>query len=101
LKAICGRDAKAVREVAGKFGWETAVTNWRAVIDDPEIDIIDICTPNDSHAEIAIAAAKAGKAILCEKPLVMRTASGGVQDTLIFQAVFESWSDAFSSNNVG
>jgi hypothetical protein len=40
LKAICGRDAKAVREVAGKFGWETAVTNWRVVIDDPEIDII-------------------------------------------------------------
>ena len=69
LKTICGRDAKAVREVAGKFGWETAVTNWRAVVDDPEIDIIDICTPNDAHAEIAIAAAKAGKAILCEKPL--------------------------------
>jgi len=74
LKAICGRDAKAVREVAGKFGWETAVTNWRAVIDDPEIDIIDICTPNDSHAEIAIAAAKAGKAILCEKPLARNVA---------------------------
>ena len=74
LKAICGRDAKAVREAAGKFGWETAVTNWHTVIDDPEIDIIDICTPNDSHAEIAIAAAKAGKAILCEKPLARNVA---------------------------
>jgi predicted dehydrogenase len=74
LKTICGRDAKAVREVAGKFGWESAVTNWRAVVDDPEIDIIDICTPNDSHAEIAIAAAKAGKAILCEKPLARNVA---------------------------
>jgi predicted dehydrogenase len=74
LKAICGRDAKAVREVAGKFGWESAVTNWRAVVDDPEIDIVDICTPNDSHAEIAIAAAKTGKAILCEKPLARNVA---------------------------
>ena len=71
LRAICGRDAKTVREVAGKFGWETAVTNWRAVVDDPEIDI---CTPNDSHAEIAIAAAKAGKAVLCEKPLARNVA---------------------------
>jgi len=69
LKTICGRDMAAAKKAAAHFGWEMAVTDWRQVIDDPEIDIIDICTPNDSHAEIAIAAARAGKAILCEKPL--------------------------------
>ena len=51
------------------FGWEKSATDWRTVVDDPEIDIIDISTPNDSHAEIAMAAAAAGKAIICEKPL--------------------------------
>ncbi|MGH8164878.1 MAG: Gfo/Idh/MocA family protein, partial [Rhodanobacteraceae bacterium] len=69
MKTICGRDARAVRKAARQLGWEKSVGDWREVIDDPEIDIIDICTPNDSHAEIAIAAAAAGKAILCEKPL--------------------------------
>eukprot|EP00873_Tetraselmis_striata_P031716 jgi/Tetstr1/451980/TSEL_039016.t1 len=52
-----------------RFGFEDASADWRAVIARPDIDIIDICTPNDSHAEIAIAAAKAGKHIICEKPL--------------------------------
>jgi predicted dehydrogenase len=69
LKTICGRDRAAAKKAAAHFGWETAVTDWRQLLDDPEIDIIDICTPNDSHAEIAMAAARAGKAILCEKPL--------------------------------
>ncbi len=68
-KTICGRDHKKVAAAAAKFGWEKSVTDWREVVADPEIDIIDICTPNDSHAEIAIAAAQAGKAVLCEKPL--------------------------------
>ena len=87
LKAICGRDAKAVRQAATTFGWETAVTNWRAVVDDPEIDI---CTPNDSHAEIAIAAAKAGKAILCEKPLARNVALRPVLVALGYVGVFMS-----------
>ena len=52
-----------------RFGFEEASADWRAVIARPDIDIIDICTPNNSHAEIAIAAAKAGKHIICEKPL--------------------------------
>ena len=69
MKTICGRDARAVQKAAADFGWEQSATDWRAVVDDPEIDIIDISTPNDTHAEIAIAAAAAGKAILCEKPL--------------------------------
>ena len=74
LKTICGRDQRAVKKAAKQLGWEKAATDWREVVDDPEIQIIDICTPNDSHAEIAIAAARAGKAILCEKPLARDTA---------------------------
>ena len=69
LKTICGRNRAAVKKAATKLGWENAQTDWRRVIDDSKIDIVDICTPNDSHCEIAIAAAQAGKAILCEKPL--------------------------------
>src|SRR5712691_7232269 len=69
MKTICGRDARTVQKAAADFGWEQSAGDWHAVVDDPEIDIIDICTPNDTHAEIAIAAAAAGKAILCEKPL--------------------------------
>lgn len=69
LKTICGRDSAAVAAAAKTFGWEKSATDWRAVVDDPEIDLVDISTPNDSHAEIALAAAAAGKAIICEKPL--------------------------------
>ncbi len=69
LRTICGRDARALKKSAAQFGWEKCETDWRAVVDDPEIDVIDITTPNDSHCEIALAAAAAGKAILCEKPL--------------------------------
>ncbi|MDQ6913163.1 MAG: Gfo/Idh/MocA family oxidoreductase [Verrucomicrobiota bacterium] len=69
MKAICGRNRAAVKKAAAKFSWEKFATDWRDVIADPEIDIIDICTPNDTHCEIAVAAARAGKAILCEKPL--------------------------------
>jgi predicted dehydrogenase len=71
MSTLCGRDARAVRKSAARFGWEKTATDWRAVVDDLVIDIIDISTPNDSHAEIAIAAAAAGKAILCEKPLAL------------------------------
>ena len=69
LKTICGRNRAAVKKAATKLGWENTQTDWRRVIDDSKIDIVDICTPNDTHCEIAIAAAQAGKAILCEKPL--------------------------------
>ncbi len=58
-----------MKQAAAKLGWQNFSTDWRAVVADPGIDVIDICTPNDSHGEIAIAAARAGKAILCEKPL--------------------------------
>lgn len=71
MSTICGRDPNGVEEARKALGWSKASVDWRAVVEDPEIDIVDINTPNDSHAEIAIAAAKAGKHILCEKPLGM------------------------------
>ncbi|MEU6162471.1 Gfo/Idh/MocA family oxidoreductase [Streptomyces sp. NPDC047130] len=69
LAAICGRDAEAVRVAADRHGWAAAETDWRALIAREDVDLVDICTPGDSHAEIAIAALQAGKHVLCEKPL--------------------------------
>ncbi|MFE6622528.1 Gfo/Idh/MocA family protein [Streptomyces sp. NPDC057740] len=69
LTAICGRDATAVRAAAERHGWASAETDWRALIARDDIDLVDICTPGDSHAEIALAALAAGKHVLCEKPL--------------------------------
>ncbi|MET8578556.1 Gfo/Idh/MocA family oxidoreductase [Streptomyces sp. NPDC005012] len=69
LAAICGRDAEAVRAAADRHGWAAAETDWRALIAREDVDLVDICTPGDSHAEIAIAALEAGKHVLCEKPL--------------------------------
>ncbi len=71
MDTICGRDPKAVETARQQLGWQHASTDWRAVVKSPDIDIIDINTPNDSHAEIAIAAANAGKHVLCEKPLAL------------------------------
>ena len=69
MHTICGRDVRGVESARDQLGWKNASTDWRALVESPEIDIVDINTPNDSHAEIAIAAARAGKHILCEKPL--------------------------------
>jgi predicted dehydrogenase len=69
LKAVVGRDAEKVKRFAHKWGYESSYTDWRRLVEDPAIDVIDIAAPNDMHAEIAIAAAQAGKTILCEKPL--------------------------------
>ncbi|MDG1958801.1 MAG: Gfo/Idh/MocA family oxidoreductase [Candidatus Binatia bacterium] len=69
LRVVCGRDAKAAEIAAETLGFAESDTSWQRVIQRDDIDIVDICTPGDSHAEIAIAAAAAGKAILCEKPL--------------------------------
>lgn len=69
LDTVCGRSPAGVKAAAAKFGWKRTSTDWRKVISDPGIDVVDICTPNDSHCEIALAAAAHGKAILCEKPL--------------------------------
>ncbi|MGI3201124.1 Gfo/Idh/MocA family protein [Streptomyces sp. GLT-R25] len=69
LAAVCGRDAGAVRAAADRLGWAAAETDWRALISREDVDVVDICTPGDSHAEIAVAALAAGKHVLCEKPL--------------------------------
>ena len=74
MHTICGRDAAGVETARAQLGWQHASTDWKAVVNSPDIDIVDINTPNDSHAEIAIAAAKAGKHILCEKPLALTVA---------------------------
>ncbi len=69
LRAVCGRDADAAGAVAGRFGWESVETDWRDVLERDDIHLVDICTPGDTHAEIAVAALEAGKHVLCEKPL--------------------------------
>ena len=69
MVAVCGRDGAKVAEAASRLGWAEAVTDWRELIARDDIDVIDICTPGDSHAEIAIASLEAGKHVLCEKPL--------------------------------
>ena len=69
LKAVCSRSAEKVKAFAAQWGYESFETDWKKLIARDDIDAVDICTPNDSHAEIAIAAAAQGKMILCEKPL--------------------------------
>jgi predicted dehydrogenase len=71
LKAVCARDLTKVKAFAGKWGFESSEADWRKLVNRDDIDLVDIACPNDMHKEIAIAAAKAGKMILCEKPLSM------------------------------
>ncbi len=69
LKTICARNRDRAEGFAAKWGYETSVTDWHALVESPDIDLVDIASPNDTHAEIAIAAAQAGKMVMCEKPL--------------------------------
>jgi len=69
LKAVAARNAERVKAFAANWGYESHETDWRALIDRKDIDVIDIASPNDTHREIALAAAKAGKMVMCEKPL--------------------------------
>src|SRR5215510_3329610 len=69
LKAVCARNAERAKSFAGNWGYESVETDWRKLIERKDIDLIDIASPNDTHAEIAIAAAEAGKMVMCEKPL--------------------------------
>ena len=69
LQAVCARDVNKLKDFASKWNYKSVETDWRKLIERDDIDVIDIATPNNTHAEIAIAAAKAGKSILCEKPL--------------------------------
>src|SRR6266851_590615 len=69
LKTICARNADRAKAFAEKWGYESFETDWRKVVESKDIDLVDIASPNDTHAEVAIAAAKAGKMVMCEKPL--------------------------------
>ena len=92
MAAICGRDATAVAAAAGRLGWPATETDWKRLIERDDVDLVDVCTPGSSHAEISIAALEAGKHVLCEKPLAntveearamaaaaARAATGGVR----------------------
>ena len=76
LKAVCGRSADKVQAFADQWQYESIESDWRDLLKRDDIDAVDICTPNNSHAEIAIAAAEAGKMILCEKPLALNPEEG-------------------------
>src|SRR5258706_6282309 len=69
LKVVCGRNDAEVKKAAGKLGWEEHSTSWQDVVARKDIDVIDICTPGDSHMPVALAAAEAKKVVFCEKPL--------------------------------
>ncbi|MDB5540571.1 MAG: dehydrogenase [Devosia sp.] len=87
-KVVVDVNQQMAETARDRFGFEEASADWRAVVARPDIDIVDICTPNNSHAEIAIAAAKAGKHIICEKPL----ARTGVESRTMLDAVRASGS---------
>ncbi|MGV3774548.1 MAG: Gfo/Idh/MocA family protein [Verrucomicrobiales bacterium] len=76
MKVVCARDEAKLKPFAQKWGWEETECDWRKIIERKDIDLIDIGSPNNTHAEIAIAAARAGKMVMCEKPLSMDAAEG-------------------------
>ncbi|MCE9545742.1 MAG: Gfo/Idh/MocA family oxidoreductase [Planctomycetia bacterium] len=76
LQAVCARDKEKAQAFADTWGYASVETDWKKLVARPDIDAVDICTPNNLHKEIALAAAAAGKMILCEKPLSMNTAEG-------------------------
>src|SRR5688500_16899774 len=69
LAAICGRDQAAVAAAAQRLGWAAWETDWKRLVARDDVELVDVCTPGSSHAEISIAALEAGKHVLCEKPL--------------------------------
>lgn len=75
-KIICGRNRSTLEAMARQWGWEEIETHWPTILDRKDIHVVDIATPNALHAEIAIAAAEAGKIVLCEKPLAMSLEEG-------------------------
>jgi predicted dehydrogenase len=76
LKAACGRNQVKATEFADRWGYETVESDWKKLVARKDIDLVDICVPNDLHMEIAIAAAKAGKIVLTEKPIARNAAEG-------------------------
>jgi len=96
LKAACGRDEEQLKAFADQWGYETVETDWRKLVERDDIDAVDICTPNDLHKDIALAAAAAGKMILCEKPLARNTEEGeemceAVEDAGVLNTVWYNY----------
>ena len=83
LKTVCARNPERGKSFADNWGFENAVTDWREVVESKDIDLVDIASPNDTHCEIATAAAKAGKMVMCEKPL----GRNGAESAKMVQAV--------------
>ncbi len=99
MHTICGRNQANVSKAAEQYGWQHVETDWRKVVGNPEIDVIDVSTPGNTHAEIAIAAAKAGKAVFCEKPIgntldEARDMLKAVQAAKVPSAVFHNYRKA-------
>ncbi len=69
MAVLCGRDAERTSAAAARLGWSATETDWRRLVERDDVDLVDICTPGDSHCEIAVSALDAGKHVLCEKPL--------------------------------
>ena len=90
LTALCGRDSAAVASAAGTYGFSGWETDWERLVARDDIDVVDICTPGDTHAEIAIAALEAGKHVLCEKPLA-NTVEQGAGDGRGGRACERAW----------
>ncbi len=86
LKAICARNAEAAQQFADNWGYESIETDWKKLLERDDIDAVDICVPNNLHKEISIAAAKAGKMILCEKPIAMNVAEAEEMVAAVEQA---------------
>ena len=93
LRAACDVNVADLEVFSGRFGWQTQETSWEKLVARDDIDLIDICTPNSTHMPIAVAAAKAGKHILCEKPVAMNAGEA--------QKMFEAAERANVRNMVG
>jgi predicted dehydrogenase len=78
MLVVAGRQAGPVEAAARKLGWEESTTDWRSLLERDDVDLVDVCTPGDTHAEIAVAALEAGKHVLCEKPLANSVAEAQV-----------------------
>jgi len=91
LKVVCGRDHNKLESAARQWGWEEIATDWQAVVGRPDIDVVDIAVPNALHAPIAIAAAQAGKIVLCEKPLATSLGEAGTMAKAMRQVPSLVW----------